>query len=104
MSIYGISMIKLDEAAREIDEAKVHQAISKDAAGVLGWDAGKAMAYHEVASLIVSGDRVFVLVEDHGAYRHTDEVRVKPGQHEYLVSVGRDGAASGALMALPAYA
>jgi hypothetical protein len=102
MSIYGISMIKLDAAAREVDEAKVHQA-SKDEAGILWWDAGKAMAYHQVARLIVSGDRVFVIVEDDGAYRHTDEVRVKPGQHEYLESFGRDGAVSGALMALPAY-
>lgn len=103
MSIYGISMIKLDAAAREVDEAKVHQAISKDEAGNLGWDAGKTMAYHEFASLIVSGDYVFVIVEDHGAYRHTDKVRVKPGQREYLESFGDDRAATAALMDLPRY-
>jgi hypothetical protein len=103
MSIYGISMIKLDAAEREVAEAKVHQAISKDEAGILGWDAGNAMAYHEVAGLIVGGDYVFVIVEDDGSYRHTDKVRVKPGQHEYLESFGKDGAASGALRALPTY-
>lgn len=104
MSIYGISMIKLDAVAREVAEAKVHRAVSKDEAGNLGWDAGTAMAYHEVANLIVGGgDRVFVLVEDDGAYRHTDNVRVKPGQHEYLESYGDDGAATGALMALQTY-
>jgi hypothetical protein len=103
MSVYGISMIKLDAAAREVDEAKVHEAVSKDKAGILGWSAGKAMAYHEVASLIVGGDRVFVLVEDDGAYRHTDNVRVKPGQREYLESFGKDGAATAALLELPKY-
>jgi hypothetical protein len=89
--------------AREVDEATVHQAISKDDAGILSWDAGKTMVHHEVASLIVSGDRVFVIVEDDGAYRHADEVRVKPGQHEYLESFGDDGAATAALLALQTY-
>ncbi|WP_338640132.1 hypothetical protein [Burkholderia pyrrocinia] len=103
MSIYGISMIKLDAVAREVAEAKVHRAVSKGEAGNLGWDVGTAMAYHEVSNLIVGGDRVFVLVEDDGAYRHTDNVRVKPGQYEYLESFGDDGAATDALMALPIY-
>jgi hypothetical protein len=42
-------------------------------------------------------------VEDDGAYRHADEVRVKPGQHEYLESFGDDGAATAALLALQTY-
>ncbi|RKE34242.1 hypothetical protein B0G76_0238 [Paraburkholderia sp. BL23I1N1] len=103
MSIYGISMIKLDVAVDEVAEAKVHQ-FSKDKDGSIGLDEGKAMAYHEVASLIVDGDTVFVIVPDGpGSYRHTDKVRVKPGQHEYLESFGDDGAATAALMALPTY-
>lgn len=103
MSIYGISIIKLDAVTREVAEAKVHRAVSKDEAGHLGWDAGTAMAYHEVANLIVGGDRVFILVDDGGAYRHTDNVRVKRGQHEYLESYGDDGTATDALMSLQTY-
>lgn len=104
MSIYGISMIKLDATVDEVAEAKVHR-FSKDKDGNIGLDEGKAMAYHEVASLIVGGDTVYVIVEgdDPGSYRHTDKVRVKAGQREYLESFGRDGATTGALMALPAY-
>jgi hypothetical protein len=67
--------------------------------------AGTAMAYHKVVSLInTCGDSVFVIVPDGpGTYRHTDKVRVKPGQREYLESFGADGAATTALMELPRY-
>jgi hypothetical protein len=103
MSTYGISMIKLDAAADEVAEAKVHRYIKNDD-GSIGLDAGRALAYHDVASLIVRGDTVFVIVPDGpGSYRHTDKVRVKPGQHEYLESFGDDGTATAALMALPTY-
>lgn len=103
MSTYGISMIKLDTAADEVVEAKVH-GFSKNDDGSIGLDAGRALAYHEIASLIMRGDTVFVIVPDGpGAYRHTDKVRVKPGQYEYLESFGDDGAATGELMALPSY-
>ncbi|WP_034196563.1 hypothetical protein [Burkholderia cenocepacia] len=104
MSYYGISMIKLDQAGVEVEEAKVHKYFRNDPADPIGLDEGKTMAYHDVANLIVGGDTVFVIVPDGaGVYRDTDRVRVKPGQHEYLESVGADGAASGALMALPTY-
>ncbi|WDD93708.1 hypothetical protein Bsp3421_003801 [Burkholderia sp. FERM BP-3421] len=103
MSCYGISMIKLDAAVGEVAEAKVHQ-FSKDKDGNIGLDAGRAMAYHDVADLIVGGDTVYVIVPDGpGSYRHTDKVRVKRGQHEYLESFGGDGAATTALMVLPKY-
>ncbi len=103
MSTYGISMVKLDAAAGEVAEAKVHR-FSKNDDGSIGLDAGRALAYHEVASLIVRGDTVFVIVPDGpGSYRRTDKVRVKPGQHEYLESFGDDGAATAALMALSTY-
>ncbi|KGV55987.1 hypothetical protein [Burkholderia pseudomallei] len=103
MSTYGISMIKLDATIGEVAEAKVHR-FSKNGDGNIGLDAGRALAYHEVANLIVGGDTVFVIVPDGpGSYRHTDKVRVKPGQHEYLESFGDDGAATDALMALPTY-
>ncbi|MBN3787368.1 hypothetical protein G3N94_10740 [Burkholderia sp. Ac-20353] len=97
-------MIKLDAAVGEVAEAKLHQ-FSKDKDGNIGLDGGKVMAYHDVANLIVGGDTVYVIVEgvDPGSYRHTDKVRVKPGQHEYLESFGDDGAATAALMALPIY-
>lgn len=103
MNIYGISMIKLDPTVGEVAEAKVHR-FSKNDDGSIGLDAGRALAYHKVANLIVGGDDMFVIVPDGpGSYRHTDKIRVKPGQHEYLESVGDDGAASAALMALPTY-
>ncbi|VWC97800.1 hypothetical protein BLA18110_03842 [Burkholderia lata] len=100
MSYYGISMVKLDATVGEVAEAKVHQ-LSKDKDGNIGLDAGKAMAYHDVANLIVGGDTVYVIVPDGpGPYRYTDKVRVKPGQRQYLESFGGDGAATAALMAL----
>lgn len=103
MSTYGISMIKLDATAGEVAEAKVHR-FSKNDDGSIGLDAGRALAYHEVASLIIGGDTVFIIVPDGpGSYRHTDQVRVKPGQHEYLESFGDDGTATAALMELPTY-
>jgi len=103
MSTYGISMIKLEAATGEVAEAKVHR-FSKNDDGGIGLDAGRALPYHEIASLIVRGDTVFVIVPDGpGSYRHTDKVRVKPGQREYLESFGDDGAASAALMALLTY-
>ncbi|CAJ3407609.1 Uncharacterised protein [Burkholderia pseudomallei] len=103
MSTYGISMIKLDATIGEVAEAKVHR-FSKNDDGSIGLDEGRSLAYHEVANLIVGGDDVFVIVPDGpGSYRHTDKVRVKPGQHEYLESFGDDGVASTALMALPTY-
>lgn len=103
MSVYGISMIKLDAATGEVAEAKIHR-FSKNDNGSIGTDVGRALAYHDVANLIVNGDTVFVIVPDGpGSYRHTDKVRVKPGQHEYLESFGDDGAATAALMALPTY-
>src|SRR5476649_207578 len=105
MSYYGISIIKLNKAGTEVDEVKIHKYIKNDTQNAPpGLDKGQAMAYHEVANLIVGGDTVFVVVPDEsGAYQHTDEVRVKPGQHEYLESFGKDGAATDALMALPTY-
>ncbi|VWD12082.1 hypothetical protein [Burkholderia lata] len=104
MTYYGISMIKLDQTGVEVEEAKVHTYFRNDPADPVGLDEGRAMAYHEVANLIVGGDTVFVIVPDAaGVYRDTDMVRVKPGQREYLESFGADGAASGALMALPTY-
>lgn len=105
MSYYGISMIKLDSAGTEVDEAKVHKYSRSDPADTTyGLDEGKAMAYHEVANLIVGGDTVYVIVPDGpGTYQHTDKVRIKPGQREYLESFGEDGAATAALMALPTY-
>jgi hypothetical protein len=103
MSTYGISMIKLDTATGEVADAKVHR-FSKNDDGSIGLDAGQALAYHEVAGLIVGGDTVFIIVPDGpGAYRHTDKIRVKPGQHEYLESFGDDDAATAALMSLPTY-
>ncbi|WP_186098103.1 hypothetical protein [Burkholderia gladioli] len=103
MSYYGISMIKLDAAGAEVAEAKVHR-YSRNDDGSIGLDSGREMAYHEVASLIVGGDNVYVIVPDGpGSYRHTDKVRVKLGQREYLESFGDDGAATAALMALPIY-
>ena len=103
MSTYGISMIKLDATICEVVEAKVHR-FSKNDDGSIGLDTGRALPYHEVASLIVRGDTVFVIVPDgHGTYRHTDKVRVKYGQHEYLESFSDDGISTAALMALPTY-
>ncbi|MCA8034535.1 hypothetical protein LGM46_16340 [Burkholderia arboris] len=103
MSTYGISMIKLDTATGEIVEAKIH-GFSKNDDGSIGLDTGRALDYHEIANLIVGGDAVFVIVPDGpGSYRHTDKVRVKPGQHEYLESFGDNGAPTDALMALPTY-
>ncbi|KIX67123.1 hypothetical protein [Burkholderia pseudomallei] len=106
MSYYGISAIKLDSTGAEVEEAKVHK-FSKNASADSedGLDEGTAMAYHEVASLInTCGDTVFVIVpNDHGGYRHTDKVRVKPGQYEYLESFGTNGTATTALMELPKY-
>ncbi|KVO03593.1 hypothetical protein WL30_21635 [Burkholderia ubonensis] len=103
MSTYGISMIKLNAATGEVAEAKVHK-FSTNTDGNIGLDAGRALSYHEVASLIVRGDTVFVIVPDGpGAYRHTDKVRVKSGQHEYLESFGDDGVATAALKELPSY-
>ncbi|AGZ29672.1 hypothetical protein [Burkholderia pseudomallei] len=103
MSTYGISMIRLDATIGEVAEARIHR-FSKNDGGSIGLDVGRALAYHEIASLIMRGDTVFVIVPDGpGAYRHTDKVRVKPGQYEYLESFGDDGAATGALMALPSY-
>jgi len=103
MSYYGISSIKLNEAGTEVEEVKIHKYLKNSPAdSIPGLDAGTAMAYHDVANLIVGGDRVFVIVPDEsGAFQHTDEVRVKPGQHEYLESFGKDDAASDSLMALP---
>ncbi|AOI77939.1 hypothetical protein [Burkholderia sp. NRF60-BP8] len=103
MSTYGISMIQLDATIGEVAEAKIHR-FSKNDDGSIGLDVGRALAYHEIASLIMRGDTVFVIVPDGpGSYRNTDKIRVKPRQHEYLESVGDDGAASAALMALPTY-
>ncbi|MBH9659406.1 hypothetical protein JAO05_30465 [Burkholderia pseudomallei] len=103
MSTYGISMIKLDATIGEVAEAKIHR-FSKNDDGSVGLDAGRALAYHEIASLILRGDTVFVIVPDGpGAYRHTDKVRVKSGQHEYLESISDDGISTAALMALPTY-
>jgi len=103
MNTYGISMIKLDATVGEVDEAKVHR-FNKNDDGSIGLDEGRALAYHEVANLIVGGDAVFVIVPDGPcSYQHTDKFRVKPGQHEYLESFGYDGAVSAALMALPTY-
>lgn len=103
MSYYGISAVKLDQAGVEVEEAKVHKFSKNDPndAEIL-LDAGTAMEYHEVASLIAAGDTVFVLeYVGPGEFHHTDKVRVKPGQREYLESFGEDGAATTALMDLP---
>lgn len=84
-------------AVGEVAEAKVRQ-FSKDKDGAIGLDAGKAMAYHEVANLIVGGDTVYVIVPDGpGSYRYTDKVRVKPEQRQYLESFGGGGAVTAAL-------
>jgi hypothetical protein len=66
MSYYGISAIKLDQAGTEVEEAKVHKFSKNNPAdSEIGLDAGTAMAYHEVASLInTSGDTEFVIVPD----------------------------------------
>ena len=102
MSTYGISWIKLNQAGTEVDEVKIHKFSKAESAAEYEIDDGTAMAYHEVASLIDSGDKVWVIVYDGpGKFRHTDKVRVKPGQYEYLESFGADGAATTALMSLP---
>ncbi|MCX4137895.1 hypothetical protein M0D68_06850 [Paraburkholderia sp. SEWSISQ10-3 4] len=106
MSVYGISWIKLDSTGTEVEEAKVHEYSLHDPIDTTpGLDVGKAMTHHEIANLIVGGDEVYVIVwdDDAGVYQHTDKVRVKPGQREYLESFGADGTATTALMSLPTY-
>lgn len=102
MSYYGISAVKLDYAGVEVEEAKVHRITRSDPAGPFEYDVGTAMPHHEVANLVVSGDKVYVLeVDGPGSFRPTDKVRVKPGQMEYLESYRADGAATTALLDLP---
>ncbi|ALF88472.1 MULTISPECIES: hypothetical protein [Ralstonia solanacearum species complex] len=105
MSYYGISEVKLDQAGVEVEEAKVHKFSKNDPNDAeIHLGVGTAMAYHEVAGLISTGDTVFVL--EHvgpGEFHHTDKVRVKPGQRGYLESFGKDGVATTSLLDLPRF-
>lgn len=77
-------MIRVNAAADEVPEAKIRQGLSTNTDGSIGWDAGQALACHEVANLIVGGDTVFVIGPDRpGSYRKTNNVQVKPGQPAY---------------------
>jgi len=82
MSHFGITAIRWNADRTEVESCMVH-AIAKDGETFVLTD-GKSMPFSNVASLIVSGDNVWVM-EQSGAdtYDKRCAVQVR-GQHEYL--------------------
>lgn len=104
MSYYGITKINWDASHTFIQQVLLHKITKSSDSPDVGFDDGKPMPFHEVASLIHGGDHVCVLVPDGtGHYDVGDKVRIKPGQHEYLESVDEAGNPSSSLSDLVAW-
>ena len=106
MSHYGISMVHINSES-EVEEVKIHRILrGKPGDAPFGYDEGGAMSRHDVASLIMAGNSVWVLAGDGpGNFKPTDRIHKKPGggQIEYIESCDADGNRTTSLIDLPKY-
>ena len=104
MNHCGIGAIRRNARRREIDEVPLHTVVRHGRDGIRSLANGKPASCVDAASLIESGDTVWVTVADGpGRYKNTDHVGIKRGRHERLYSCTKDATPTPALIDLPRY-
>jgi hypothetical protein len=85
MSHYGITAIRWNTAHTEVEACRLHK-VTQDSEGNFILDDGASRPFDEVASLIASDDKVWVMVRTlEGAFDKREPVIIR-GQRENLYS------------------